>query len=70
MRFFAWKRSPKGFVKVNVDAATKANLGELATSGLCRDDQGCWLFGFTRQLGIGHITKAELYTIFTKLNLA
>nr|WMB96843.1 reverse transcriptase [Solanum melongena]WMB97160.1 reverse transcriptase [Solanum aethiopicum] len=56
--------------RFNVDAAAKTNPGEIAAGGLCRDTQGSWLFGFTRKLGWGPITKAELYAIYSGLSLA
>ncbi|XVE92022.1 hypothetical protein REPUB_Repub01dG0061500 [Reevesia pubescens] len=41
-----------------------------STLVICRDHQGQWLFGFTRKFGTGHISKAEIYAIYTGLLLA
>ncbi|XVF25676.1 hypothetical protein REPUB_Repub13aG0234200 [Reevesia pubescens] len=44
--------------------------GNLAAGGVCRDDQGQWIFGFTRRLGTRHVTKVEIFAIYSGMKLA
>ncbi|XVE96395.1 hypothetical protein REPUB_Repub02eG0217900 [Reevesia pubescens] len=55
---------------MNVDGAASSNPGSLAAGEVCRDSNGRWLFGFTRKLGWCCIAKAQIYAIFTGLQLA
>ncbi|WRX32892.1 Ribonuclease H domain - like 10 [Theobroma cacao] len=55
---------------MNVDAAATSNPGELSMRGLCRDNCGYWIFGFTSRLEMGTILKAELHAIHMDLKLA
>ncbi|KAK8488355.1 hypothetical protein V6N12_029144 [Hibiscus sabdariffa] len=41
-------RLSRGWFKTNVDGACKKN--EVVAWGVLRDDQGAWLWGFTRNL--------------------
>ncbi|XVE96968.1 hypothetical protein REPUB_Repub02eG0269900 [Reevesia pubescens] len=66
----AWERPPLHFIKVNVDGAAIANTESIAAGGLCRNDQGDWLCGFTLKLGVGTILHAEIQAILTGLRLA
>ncbi|XVF22870.1 hypothetical protein REPUB_Repub12eG0208500 [Reevesia pubescens] len=68
--YIAWQPPPEGFVKLNVDGAAASCPGEITAGGICRDSLGHWLFGFISQLGYGCILQAELYAIFSGLNLA
>ena len=43
---------PQGWVKPNVDGASKGNPRKTSCGGLFKDDEGKWLNGFTCNMGI------------------
>ena len=43
---------------------------DLALGGLVPDSQGRWLFGFTRGMGGGHITRAEFFAVYFGFQIA
>lgn len=60
MKFINWKKPALGWVKRNVDGAATRNPRESSVEGLTRNDQGCWLKGFSANLGSSSNVAAEL----------
>ncbi|XP_039030217.1 uncharacterized protein LOC120164270 [Hibiscus syriacus] len=46
------KNPPMGWVRVNVDGAVRERDGVTVCGGIIRNDQGEWIFGFSRSLGV------------------
>ena len=59
-----------GWVKLNIDGAVTRNPGASSAGGLIRNDQGCWLKGFSANLGRSSNIAAELWAILLGLRLA
>lgn len=55
---------------LNTDAAVVNGFGEAACGGVVRREDGSWVFGFARSLGIADVTTAELWSAFDGLSLA
>ena len=66
----SWSPPNRDWVKVNVDGASKGNLGKARCGGLIRDETGRWLGGFTSKLGICNALTVELWGVLHGLNLA
>lgn len=52
-----------GQVKLNVDRSSLGNLGKARCSGLFRDHDGAWLFGFACHIGFATNLQAKLWGI-------
>jgi len=65
-----WFPPPEGWVKLNVDGASKGNPGLAGAGGLLRGQYGNWIRGFALNLGICSSVKAELLALLHGLKLA
>ncbi|KAK9112949.1 hypothetical protein Scep_020468 [Stephania cephalantha] len=69
-RWVRWDFPNTGWVKLNVDGASKGNPGPASFGGVMRDEHGCWLFGYMGHIGTASSTVAELWAIREGLKLA
>ncbi|KAJ8760729.1 hypothetical protein K2173_017824 [Erythroxylum novogranatense] len=58
------------WVKLNTDGTSRGNPGIAGYGGLLRDHVGCWLLGFSGNLGVSDTLVAELKTIRQGLHIA
>ncbi|KAF7812935.1 ribonuclease H [Senna tora] len=65
-----WSKPEKDWIKVNVDGAMCSLSGKTGCGGLARNNEGCWLKGFSGNLGKVSAFNAELWGIHHGLNLA
>jgi len=50
-------------VKLNTDGSSMGNPGLVGGGGLIRDENGDWIVGFARNIGITTSFQAELWAI-------
>lgn len=55
-----WQPPPKGFLKFNIDEASKGNTGTAGHGGVLRDEKGKILFIFHGHLGKATNNMAEI----------
>ena len=60
---------PKGYLKCNIDGASKSNLGTTGYGGVLRDEEGKIIFTFHYHLGIATNNMAELMELEQCLEL-
>lgn len=65
-----WMTSAAGWIKVNVDGASCEHDGAAGCGGVFCDSEGKWIIGFSRGLGALDDLSAEVWGIFTGLQLA
>jgi len=58
-----WHPPPKGYLKYNIDGASKGNLGTAGYGGVLRDEEGCIIFIFHSYLGKATNNMAELMAL-------
>jgi len=58
-----WHPPPQGFLKFNIDGASKGNLGISSFGGVLRDENGCLLFIFHCHLGRATNNMEELMAL-------
>ncbi|KAE8661339.1 putative cystathionine gamma-synthase 2 [Hibiscus syriacus] len=62
-----WSPPPKGFIKLNVDAATTTDWKRSGIGGVLRDDNGTIIDTYKESAGPGPLTLMELKSIFNAL---
>ncbi|KAF9663279.1 hypothetical protein SADUNF_Sadunf17G0021700 [Salix dunnii] len=65
-----WNKPPPGFVKLNTDASYKYKCSRSSIAGVCRDENGIWMFGFSSRVHSGSSFEAELVAVREALKLA
>ncbi|KAJ6683460.1 hypothetical protein OIU85_007173 [Salix viminalis] len=68
-----WIKPPPGFAKLNTDASFKKykyNCSRSSIAGVCRDENGRWMFGFSSRVQSGSSFEAELVAVREALKLA
>ncbi|PKI60390.1 hypothetical protein CRG98_019215 [Punica granatum] len=55
-----WNRLSRGWIKLNMDGASKGNPGPAGAGGVLRKEDGVWIAGFARNVGIATAVVAEL----------
>ncbi|KAJ1381471.1 Ribonuclease H-like superfamily [Sesbania bispinosa] len=65
-----WTPPPPGWVKFNTDGSVKDRGKKAACGGVLRDDLGCWLLGFSLNIGSASVLMSELRGIATTLDIA
>jgi len=58
-----WQPPPKGFLKYNIDGASKGNPGNAGYGGVLRDDEGNIIFIFHYHLGRSTNNMAEVMAL-------
>ena len=64
-----WKYPADGWIKLNVDGCSKGNPGLAGAGGVIRDHIGTWIGGFARNIGVCSSMTAELWAIYSGLQL-
>ncbi|KAL7195803.1 hypothetical protein ACSBR1_035940 [Camellia fascicularis] len=65
------KVAPKeDFFKLNIDGASKCNLGRAFAGGIIRDQEGHWIIGFTRNIGATSSLVTKFWALRDGLKLA
>ncbi|KAK8975615.1 hypothetical protein V6N11_004994 [Hibiscus sabdariffa] len=62
-----WLKPPRGWCKPNDVGAVARGSGMTACGGVVRDEEGNWLIGFSRKLGVCLILEAELWGLYEGL---
>jgi len=60
INYIAWSKPAQGRVKLNTDGSSLGNPGVSGAGGVIRDMQGALLLAFSKNLGYGNSTYAEL----------
>lgn len=58
-----WQPPPHGFLKINIDRASKGNSGMVGFGGVIRDEQGCIKDTFHSHLGTATKNMVELMAL-------
>ncbi|KAL0444924.1 UNVERIFIED_CONTAM: putative ribonuclease H protein [Sesamum latifolium] len=64
-----WKKTNVGWVKLNIDRASRGNPGTSGAGGIVRNHMGQVLFAFTEPLGITNNIVAKLKALLRGLQL-
>ena len=56
-----WEKPQVGWRKLNTDGASKGNPGLAGCGGVVRDENGRWIAGFSRRIGVTSSFEAELW---------
>ena len=59
----------EGWVKINIDGASKRELKLASCGGLIRNSNGDWICGFAWKLGFCTAIKAEFWAVLTGLEV-
>lgn len=66
----AWSCPQHGWFKLNTDRVVHRESLTAGCGGLIRDENGCWVLGFHRFLGICSVLMAEAWGLLEGLTLA
>ncbi|KAL6573255.1 hypothetical protein OROHE_001714 [Orobanche hederae] len=66
----SWVPPEKGWVKLNTDGGIKVASASGVVGGLCRDDRGLFIWGFSRKIQICEIITAEATALQVGLSFA
>ncbi|KAL0000416.1 hypothetical protein SO802_014197 [Lithocarpus litseifolius] len=69
VKHIRWERPTSGWVKLNTDGSSLGNPGMAGSGGVIRDEEGNWLVGFARNIGITTSFQAELWGLRDGLTL-
>jgi len=69
LRAIHWERPNRGWVKLNTDESSLGNPGPARCGGILHDDNGNWLFGFSKKVRITTSFVAELWAVREGLSL-
>ncbi|XP_058089091.1 uncharacterized protein LOC131236018 [Magnolia sinica] len=64
-----WSHPTLGLMKLNVDGSAKGNPGFSGGGGICRKEDGSFIFAFSAGYGYGTNNSAELRAIYDGLEL-
>ena len=64
-----WSKLVAGWMKLNTDGSSLGNPGLAGGGGLIRNEEGTWVVGFARKIGITSSFLAELWALRDGLNL-
>ena len=64
-----WERPARGWVKLNTDGSSLGNPGLAGGVGVIQDEEGNWIVGFARNIGITTSFQAELWGLRDGLTL-
>ena len=60
VRAIRWSKPVAGWLKFNTDGSSLGNLGLARGGGLIHNEEGGWVVGFARKIGITTSFLAEL----------
>ncbi|PKI65311.1 hypothetical protein CRG98_014275 [Punica granatum] len=69
-QLMGWKQPSPGWIKLNTDGASKGNPSPAGAGGVLRKEDGVWIVGFARYVGIATAAVAELWGVLSGLELA
>ena len=58
-----WEKPCTGWLKLNTDGASMGNMGLAGGGGLLRDENGSWVGGFARKIGVASSFTIELWAL-------
>ena len=64
-----WNKPPPDYVKLNTDASYKRYSSISSIAGVCRDEHGIWLFGFSCRVKSESVFEPELLAVRDALKL-
>ena len=56
-----WEKPPEGWSKLNTDGSVLGSTGLAGCGGIVRNNQGGWVAGFSRRIGVSNSFVAELW---------
>ncbi|KAF7833600.1 hypothetical protein G2W53_015933 [Senna tora] len=65
-----WKPPECGSLKFNVDGSCWRHNSSISCGGVLRDSDGRWITGFVRRMGKGNSLTAEMWAIYSSLQIA
>ncbi|KAL4298891.1 hypothetical protein AHAS_Ahas17G0046200 [Arachis hypogaea] len=65
-----WQPPQSNWIKINTDGAVKDNPRRAGCGGILRNSEGRWIMGFSRNLGVCSAHLAELWGVYTGLEIA
>lgn len=68
--FIGWKQPREGWVKLNCNGACKENGNRAGCGDLLRGTNGKWLKGFVRKIEVCDALHAEMWGLYSGLELA
>ncbi|XLR39734.1 hypothetical protein HN51_017884 [Arachis hypogaea] len=66
----AWTAPSANWVKLNMDGASRGNLGPASCTSAFQNELGGWLYGFARKIGEAKAIEAKNEAILSRLELA
>ena len=70
LHYISWEKPNQGWVKLNVDGASKHNPGRASAGGLIRNEYGQCIVGFSANLRHASNVAAELWAMLIGLQIA
>ena len=64
-----WEKPPRGWIKLNTNGSSLGNSGLAGGGGVFRNDDGGWILGFSKHIGITSTFMAKLWAIWDGLAL-
>ena len=64
-----WSKPASGWVKLNTNGSSLGNLGIAGGGGLINEEEGKWIAGFARKIGLTTSFIAELWALCDGLNV-
>ena len=64
-----WEYPPNGWIKLNIDGASKANSGPTSYVRIIRNSPKIWIADFSKNIGICNSFQAELWGVVEGLDL-
>lgn len=65
-----WETPPNGWIKLNIDGASRGNPDTASRGGIFRNPEGMWMGGFTCGLGVCTAKEAEFWSFYHGLQVA
>ena len=69
MKQIRWEKPQMGWYKLNTDGASESGVYRTGCGGIIRDEQGQWITGFVRRIGVANNFIAELWGLRDGLQL-
>ncbi|KAK8717503.1 hypothetical protein V6N13_044770 [Hibiscus sabdariffa] len=70
VRLEGWIVPPTGWFKLNCDGSRLPDSDVATCDGVVRNDQGAWIVGYSKMLGICSVIETELWAILEGLQHA